>query len=91
MLMVHRAWPLVVPHTPLTAGLYLGLLIIAAVGGMGMLQSELATWGIAWWQRRRGAQPLSAHQEALLILCGLTLVWLVTLALILLLARAFPA
>ncbi len=89
-LLVRRAWPMVVPHTHLAAGLYFGLLIMAGIGGMGMLQLELAGWGIASWQRRRGDQPLSVQEETFLILLGMTLVWLVALAVIFVLARAFP-
>ena len=90
LVIVRRAWPMLVPHTHLVAGLYFGLLIMAGLGGMGTLQAGLAGWGIAWWQRRRGDQPLSAQSEALVIQLGFTLVWMVTLALILVLARAFP-
>ena len=88
VLMVRRAWPVVVPHTDLAAGLYIALLLIAALGSIGGLQAGLVSWGIAWWQRQRGDQPLSAQGETLLILLGLTLVWLGTLALIVVLARA---
>jgi hypothetical protein len=73
VLMVRRAWPLVVPHTALAAGLYIALLLIATLGGIGRLQAGLAGWGMAWCQRMRGDQPLTAQGEALLILLGFTL------------------
>ncbi len=91
VLIVHRAWPMVVPHTHLAAGLYFVLLIMAGLGGMGRIQAGLAGWGISRWQRRRGDQSLTAQSEALLILLGFTLVWMMTLALILVLTRVLPA
>ncbi len=90
VLIVHRAWPMVVPHTHLAAGLYFVLLIMAGLGGVGRIQAGLAVWGISRWQRLRGDQSLTAQSEALLILLGFTLVWTMTLAIILLLIHAFP-
>ncbi len=78
------------PHTTVAAGLYLGVLLLAAVGALGRLQGGVATWALAWWQRRRGEEPLTVEGEALLILLGFTLVWIVSLALLLVVARAFP-
>ncbi len=90
VVIVHRAWPMVVPHTHMAAGLYFTLLIMAGIGGMGRIQAGLASWGISRWQRLRGGRPLSAQEEALLILFGFTLVWMMTLALLLVMARTFP-
>ncbi len=88
VLLVHRAWPVVIPHSDVAAGLYLGLLFMAALGGLGRLQGGLACWGLTWWERRRGQAPGSPQGEALIILLGFTLVWLGTLALLLVIARA---
>ncbi len=90
-LLVRRAWPAVAPHTHLVAGLYFGLMIMAGLGGMGILQEGLASWGVAWWQRRQGDRPLSAQSETLIILIAFTLIWMMTLTMVLRLARAFPA
>ncbi len=90
VLIVRRAWPVVVPHTDLATGLYFALLLVAALGGMGRLQAGLASWGMVWWQRRRGGRPLSTQGEALIILLGLAVVWVGTLALIIVLVRASP-
>ncbi len=90
VLVVRRAWPLLLPHTDLVAGLYFALLLMGGVGSMGAVQAGLARWALAWWERRKGAPPLTTEGETLLILLAFTLVQMMTLVLLVLFAGMFP-
>ncbi len=82
-------WQAVKPTSDLVSGMYLALIMLGALWGVGAFVGGTAPKLIAWREKRWGMISLPALTEARIILLTLTMVWIVLLSLVIIASQVY--